>query len=128
MRCLFLFFFFSDQNYLSNIGYSIEHRDVTCLPKTSTNSFRTVDLRHHYLPDLNWIFTSHKFMEFIKQYNFRILTLYTTSSFISQMVRRWQPCSCSVIKPCSYESTQNSVLFHVKLIKSTKHLYDTFFN
>ena len=109
------------------MDYSIGHRDVTCLPKTSTNCFRTLDLRHHYLPHLNWIFTSHKFMEFIKQYNFQILTLHTTSSFILQMVRRWQPC-CSVIKPCSYESTQNSALFHLKLIKSTQQLYDTFFN
>ena len=66
-------------------------------------------------------------MEFIKQYTFQILTLHTTLSFISQMVRRCQPC-CFVIKPCSYESTQNSALFHLKLIKSTQHLYDTFFN
>ena len=119
--------FFSDQNYQSNIAYSTGHRDVTCLPKTSTNCFWTVDLRHHYLPHLNWIFISHKSMEFINQYTFQILTLHTTSSFISQIVRRWQPC-CSVIKPCSYESTQNSALFHLKLIKSTQHLYDTFFN
>ena len=121
------FSFFSDQNYQSNMAYSITHRDVTCLPKTSTNCFRTVDRQHHYLPHLNWIFTSHKFVVFIKQYTFQILTLHTTSSFISQMVRRWQSC-CSVIKPCSYESTQNSALFHLKLIKSTQHLYDTFFN
>ena len=66
-------------------------------------------------------------MEFIKQYTFEILTLHATSSFISEMVRRWQPC-CSVLKPCSYESTQKSALFHLKLIKSTQHLYDTFFN
>ena len=26
---------------------------MTSLPKTSTNCFRTVDLRHHYLPHLN---------------------------------------------------------------------------
>ena len=64
-------------------------------------------------------------MEFIKQYNFQMLTLHTASSFISQMVRRWQPCS--VTKPCSYESTQNSALFHLKLIKSTLHQYETFF-
>ena len=120
------FFHFFDQNCLSNMAYSIEHRDVTCLPKTSTNWFRTVDLRHHYLPHLKWIFTSLKFMEFIKQYNCQILTLHTTSSFISPMVRRWQPC-CSVTKPWN-ESTQNSALFHLKLIKSTQHLYDTFFN
>ena len=42
------------------------------------------------------------------------------------MVRRWQPC-CSVIKPCRYESTQNSALFYLNLIKSTQHLCDTFF-
>ena len=118
---------FSGQNYQSNMAYFIGHRDVTCLPKTSTNCFRTVDLRHHYLPHLNWIFTSHEFMEFIKQYTFQILTLHTSSSFIWQMVRRWQPC-CSVIRPCSYESIQNSALFHVKLIKSTQHLYHTFLN
>ena len=65
-------------------------------------------------------------MEFIKPYNFQMLTLHTASSFISQMVRRSQPCF-SVTKPCSYESTQNSALFHLKLIKSTLHQYETFF-
>lgn len=35
---------------------------------------------------------------------------------------------CPVIKPRSYESTQNSALFHSKLIKSTLHQGDTFFN
>ena len=66
-------------------------------------------------------------MELTKQYTCQILTLHATSSFTSEMVRRWQPC-CSVVKPCSYESTQNSALFHLKLIKSTQHLYDTLFN
>ena len=65
-------------------------------------------------------------MEFIKQHNFQKLTLHTASSFISQMVRRSQPC-CSVTKPCSYESTQNSTLFHLKVIKSTLHKCETFF-
>ena len=120
------FSFFSDKNYQSNMAYSIRHRDFACLPKTPAYCFRIVDRRHHYLPHLNWIFTSHKFVVFIKQYTFQILTLHTTSSFILQMIRRWQPC-CSVIKPCSYESTQNSALFHLKLIKSTQHLYEAFF-
>lgn len=31
------------------------------------------------------------------------------------------------IKHCSYEGTQNSALFHRKLIKSILHLYETFF-
>mgnify|MGYP006973392979 FL=1 len=127
LKCSAFSFFFSDQNYQSNMAYSIGHSDVACLPKTSTNCFRTVDLRPHYLPHLNRIFTSHNFMEFSKQYTFQILTLHATSSFISEMVRRWQPC-CSIVKPWSYESTQNSALFHLKLVKSTQHLYDTFFN
>ena len=109
------------------MAYSIGHSDVACLPKTSTKCFRTVGLQPHYLPHLNIIFTSHNFMEFSKQYTFQILPLHATSSFISEMVRRWQPC-CSIVKPWSYESTQNSALFHLKLVKSTHHLYDTFFN
>ena len=125
MQCLFLIF--SDQNYQSNMAYSIGHSDVVCLPKTSTNCFRTVDLRPHYLPHLNRIFTRHNLMEFRKQYTFQILTLHATSSFISEMVRRWQPC-CSIVRPWSYESTQNSALFHLKLIKSTLNRYNTFFN